>query len=207
MIIACPACGARFQYNEERFAGVYSKHFKCTKCSAAFEFLNPSSGKDDRVVSPRGNKNTGEASPGGRQAGFGSEANSASTSHIAWPGEAGYDAGAGQRGAGKAFVPQNRSEIRLVFLTGPNASMALSLMNPETIIGRDEGDIATMDPETSRRHARIEILGDGTVWLSDLGSKNGTLTNGRPIAGRVQLADRQEFMCGKSAFMLRFGGG
>jgi pSer/pThr/pTyr-binding forkhead associated (FHA) protein len=59
-----------------------------------------------------------------------------------------------------------------------------------------------MDPETSRRHAMIEIMDDGTVWLSDLGSTNGTVTNGAPITVKSRLIDRQEFSCGKSAFML-----
>jgi pSer/pThr/pTyr-binding forkhead associated (FHA) protein len=78
----------------------------------------------------------------------------------------------------------------------------MELTNPQTVIGRDEGDIMTMDPETSRLHAMIEIMCDGTVWLSDLGSTNGTVTNGVPVTDKAQLEDRQEFSCGKSAFML-----
>jgi hypothetical protein len=99
-------------------------------------------------------------------------------------------------------LPQAGYGIRLVFLTGPNSSTTLELTNFRTIIGRDEGDIVTMDPETSKRHAMIEIMDDGTVWLSDLGSTNGTVTNGAPITVKSRLADRQEFSCGKSAFML-----
>ena len=43
---------------------------------------------------------------------------------------------------------------------------------------------------------------DGTVWLEDLGSTNGTTTEGQPLNGQVQLHDRQEFTCGQSTFML-----
>jgi pSer/pThr/pTyr-binding forkhead associated (FHA) protein len=80
--------------------------------------------------------------------------------------------------------------------------LAIELASSRTIIGRDEGDIMTMDPETSKRHAMIEIMNDGTVWITDLGSTNGTIIDGLPIASTAQLHDRQEFTCGKSAFMI-----
>jgi pSer/pThr/pTyr-binding forkhead associated (FHA) protein len=81
--------------------------------------------------------------------------------------------------------------------------MSLELAGPRAVIGRDEGDVITKDPETSKRHAMIEIMEDGTAWLSDLGSRNGTFTQGAPVLDRTQLMDCQEFTCGKSAFMLR----
>jgi pSer/pThr/pTyr-binding forkhead associated (FHA) protein len=62
--------------------------------------------------------------------------------------------------------------------------------------------VITRDPETSRRHAAIDIHADGTVWLTDLGSTNGTFVDGVQIFGTIQLVDRQEFTCGKSTFML-----
>jgi adenylate cyclase len=83
--------------------------------------------------------------------------------------------------------------------------MAIGLINPETSIGRDSGDIATLDPETSSRHAVVEVAEDGSVWLIDCGSRNGTFTEGNAIDGRTQLSDRQEFTCGNSGFMLVIG--
>jgi len=59
-----------------------------------------------------------------------------------------------------------------------------------------------MDPETSKRHAMIEIMNDGTVWVTDLGSTNGTIIDGVQIASTAQLRDRQEFTCGNSTFMI-----
>ena len=52
------------------------------------------------------------------------------------------------------------------------------------------------------RHATLDIHTDGTVWLTDLGSTNGTFVEGIQIFGMIQLVDRQEFTCGKSTFML-----
>ena len=71
-----------------------------------------------------------------------------------------------------------------------------------TVIGREEGDVIINDPEISRKHARIEIHTDGTAWIADLGSTNGTETTGRSSPNPPELLDRQEFTCGRSTFML-----
>jgi S-DNA-T family DNA segregation ATPase FtsK/SpoIIIE len=90
----------------------------------------------------------------------------------------------------------------LAFLTGPQASTVRVLASAVTIIGREEGDVIINDPEISRKHARIEIHADATVWLTDLGSTNGTVTDGKVVEGPTPLLDRQEFSCGRSTFML-----
>jgi hypothetical protein len=97
--------------------------------------------------------------------------------------------------------PKKR-KVSLAFLTGPKSSSAIDLANSRTVIGREEGDIMTMDPETSKRHAMIEIMNDGAVWITDLGSTNGTIIDGLPIISTAQLKNRQEFTCGKSTFMI-----
>jgi S-DNA-T family DNA segregation ATPase FtsK/SpoIIIE len=104
-------------------------------------------------------------------------------------------------GLGEAAIPPG-IRYSLAFLTGPQASTVRPLSSAVTVIGREEGDVIINDPETSRRHARIEIHADGTVWLSDLDSTNGTLTDGRLIDKPTQLFDRQEFTCGKNTFMV-----
>jgi predicted Zn finger-like uncharacterized protein len=164
MIIVCPACSGRFQYDDTRFEGVASKHFRCTKCSNVFELANPL----ESSTSPRQGPRTQT----------------------------------GDRPRADRAPLATRCGMRLVCLTGPRASTSLELTKPRTVIGRDEGDVITKDPETSKRHAMIEVMEDGTAWLSDLGSRNGTFTQGTPVAGKVQLSDRQEFTCGRSAFML-----
>src|SRR6266850_713077 len=56
-------------------------------------------------------------------------------------------------------------------------------------IGRTpENDLVIEDPSLSRRHALIENF-DGRYNLSDCGSSNGTLVNGRPVTGMIELAD------------------
>jgi len=56
-------------------------------------------------------------------------------------------------------------------------------------IGRDAGnDVVINDDAASARHAVVE-LNDGTWWVSDQGSTNGTLLNGGRIARPERLRD------------------
>lgn len=59
----------------------------------------------------------------------------------------------------------------------------LSLAGGENIVGRDaNAQICIDDPTVSRRHARILVTTAGAL-LDDLGSKNGTTIDGRPVSG------------------------
>jgi hypothetical protein len=107
----------------------------------------------------------------------------------------------GDAGIGDAGLPQG-FRFSLAFLSGPHASTVMLLSQARILIGREEGDIVTMDPESSRRHAMVEIQRDGTAWITDLNSTNGVFVDGTLITGRVQLLDRTEFMCGRSTFMM-----
>lgn len=53
MIVVCPACQARFQYDEQRFDGVPKKRFKCPKCAHVFEVANPAMTSPFRTPPPR----------------------------------------------------------------------------------------------------------------------------------------------------------
>jgi len=178
MIVICPSCTARFQYADSRFQGAKSKRFQCPKCATMFEVLNPFTDEvPPTPVDPLTPKPTETTSRRQR------------------------DAMLVAAGMGDTAMPPGM-RFSLAFLTGPQASTVRPLTSPVTVIGREEGDVIIHDPETSRRHARIEIHADGTAWLSDLGSTNGTVTEGRTIDGPTQLSDRQEFSCGRSTFML-----
>lgn len=184
MIVTCPTCSARFQYDEARFHSASSKRFRCPKCSAEFEVANPSLASQGMAIPP--SPIPPPAAPMAQT--------TTRRDRSAMLAAAGLVGDAAGMPPGKRFT--------LAFLSGPYASTVRVLEKPTTVIGREEGEILTMDPETSRRHAQIEINPDAEVWLSDLGSTNGTSVEGQLIDGRVQLMDRQEFTCGKSTFML-----
>ena len=60
----------------------------------------------------------------------------------------------------------------------------------EILIGRATScDLVLADRYLSRQHARIVRCGDGWA-IEDLGSRNGTLLNGRPVDAQTELAPR-----------------
>jgi hypothetical protein len=71
----------------------------------------------------------------------------------------------------------------------------------DTLIGRsDECHITLFDPLISRRHARIQVLGNRAV-LEDLGSRNGCRVNERPIRGCHTLVSGDRIRIGKHEFV------
>jgi predicted Zn finger-like uncharacterized protein len=199
MIVVCPACQARFQYDDSRFGAAPMKRFKCPKCAHVFEVFNPVLAAADpletlsRPLPP-------EPGPDGPTP-------PAPPPFQAVPPPALTTA---RRDRESMLVAAGLQEpgmppglrFSLAFLSGPQASTVQVLERPIINIGREDGDVITRDPETSRRHAVLEIHGDGTVWVQDLNSTNGTLVDGERISGPVQLQSQQEFTCGNSTFML-----
>ncbi|HQC64945.1 MAG TPA: FHA domain-containing protein, partial [Anaerolineaceae bacterium] len=60
------------------------------------------------------------------------------------------------------------------------------------LIGRDAAcDVVIPDRQVSRQHARITKTG-AVVMLEDLGSKNGTYLNGKPLTEPKQLTEADE---------------
>ena len=202
MIVVCVACQARFQYDETRFGEVRSKRFKCPKCSHIFEVQNPIPALPPEPT--LSNLLTGPLD----QPQNGPQVRPQDAPTPPLPPSAAQTTAKRDREAMLAAAGLQVTGLppglrfSLAFLSGPQASTVQVLENPRTIIGREEGDVITQDPETSRRHALVEIHRDGTVWISDQQSTNGTLVNGERITEPVQLSSQQEFTCGNSTFML-----
>ncbi len=53
MIIQCPSCLARYNYDDTRFAGVAKKKIRCTRCTAVFEIQNPAAGASLSSTAPK----------------------------------------------------------------------------------------------------------------------------------------------------------
>jgi predicted Zn finger-like uncharacterized protein len=200
MIVVCPACQARFQYDDTRFGLVQVKRFKCPKCHHIFEVVNPAPARhplDGTLSHPISAPTPVPSLPMPEN-----EPTPPAPLHTALT-TAKRDRDSMLVAAGLQ-VPGMPPGLKfsLAFLSGPQASTVQVLEQPQTVIGREEGDVITRDPETSRRHALLEIHLDGTVWISDHQSTNGTQVNGERITGPVQLSSQQEFTCGNSTFML-----
>jgi hypothetical protein len=78
--------------------------------------------------------------------------------------------------------------VQRTIAQGPRLGERLPLRSL-SVIGRDAGnDVVIGDDAVSARHAVVE-LNDGTWWVSDQGSTNGTLLNGSRIARPERLRD------------------
>jgi len=75
---------------------------------------------------------------------------------------------------------------------------------PLTIGRRSDNDIALLDLEVSRRHARIDYVAP-QYYISDLGSTNGTRVNGRPVDGRWPLRSGDIIEVGTTRLRFRMG--
>jgi hypothetical protein len=81
---------------------------------------------------------------------------------------------------------------------GPRVGERLPL-RAVSALGRDAGnDVVINDEAASARHAVIE-LSDGSWWIEDEGSTNGTLLNGSRVARRERLRDGDVLDIGRIA--------
>ena len=201
MIVVCPACQARFQYDEQRFEGVPKKRFKCPKCAHVFEIANPN------LTSPVPDATTALPDLPGSEIPL----TTALRSPYLDPAHQGRTTQRSDRetmlaSAGMGSDPASLMPAGLRFsvaiVAGPQASSVHPLEKPFNTVGREEGEVISKDPEVSRRHAALEVRRDGTVWLSDLQSTNGTFVGGQRLERTIQLSHQDEFTCGNSTFML-----
>lgn len=78
-------------------------------------------------------------------------------------------------------------EWALVAYAGAALGRVFPLQMGDVLVGRaPESGITILDGEVSRHHAQIQVA-PGRVQVVDLGSTNGTLVNGEPIRGPVEL--------------------
>lgn len=73
---------------------------------------------------------------------------------------------------------------------------------PITIGRAPTATLVVPDAQVSRLHARID-LSQGVLSVRDLGSRNGTLVNARPIEGSVALAVGDEIDIGFTRIVYR----
>ncbi len=93
----------------------------------------------------------------------------------------------------------------LKVIGGPNSGAEFS-MQPENeyVIGMDPEvcDIVFQDTSVSRQHAKIFIEKDHLCWIEDLGSRNGTLIEGRKITKKEPLPTNAILALGTTLFVV-----
>jgi predicted Zn finger-like uncharacterized protein len=188
VIIECPSCHSKYQYDEERFERKASKKIKCARCQEIFEIHNPAfapkaaplvevadstfKSKPEPVRAARPVQDTTEQSP------------IPSTDRTEVP----------------LQLPIGK-RLSLAILDGPDAGSVYRIEKPKVTIGRANADLTLNDSEASRHHAALEIR-ESAIKLLDLGSTNGTLLGGSKVLEPTEIGDKAEFQVGATTLML-----
>jgi predicted Zn finger-like uncharacterized protein len=187
VIIECPSCHSKYQYDEERFERKPSKKIKCAKCQNVFDIHNPAFAPKAAPAAPAMDRTfTGKTERPKVPA------DTTEQSPLPSP-----------RDTGKSEplkLPVGR-RLSLAVLDGPDAGTVYRIEKPRISIGRANADLTLNDTEASRLHAAIEVR-DTLMMLSDLGSTNGTLIGGEKIIGATEINDKTEFQVGATTLML-----
>jgi pSer/pThr/pTyr-binding forkhead associated (FHA) protein len=84
----------------------------------------------------------------------------------------------------------------LLVKRGPNAGSTFLLGRDATTVGRSpESDVFLDDVTVSRKHALLERREDGSFFVRDVGSLNGTYVNGEQV-DETKLASSDEVQIG-----------
>jgi predicted Zn finger-like uncharacterized protein len=205
MIITCPNCQSRYKFDEARLADRPKVKTRCSKCGGTIEIENPMLGA---FTLPPGNMSPA-AEPAPTTPAQPSQ-NPIDTQRnvpiVRGPLSRG---GEGEMGsatitgrdlhkAGAIELPKDK-RFSLAVIQGAATGQIYSITKTRTTMGRSGADINLDDPEASRQHAALEILGE-TAILRDLGSTNGTFVDIDRI-DQHQLTNQMEFRIGSHVLM------
>ena len=87
----------------------------------------------------------------------------------------------------------------LAVIQGAATGQIYQITKTRTTMGRSGADINLDDPEASRQHAMLEVIGDHAI-VRDLGSTNGTFVDLERIEQQV-LNNHMEFRIGSHVLM------
>lgn len=74
-------------------------------------------------------------------------------------------------------------KVSLVVATGAHQGKAIPIVGPQFVIGRDQGcHLRPASQAVSKQHCAV-LVRDGKVYVSDLGSTNGTVVNEATLKG------------------------
>lgn len=189
MIIECPACHSKYNYDEERFERRPSKKIKCARCQGVFEIHNPAFAPRAVVAAEVGESTYASKQELTREASL-PQVNTTDESPIPQ----------GGKGETPLQLPSGK-RLSLAILDGPDAGSVFRIDKPRVTIGRSNADLTLNDSEASRQHALLEVR-DSVYMLSDMGSTNGTLVDGTRIDGTMEISDKSEFQVGSTTLML-----
>jgi predicted Zn finger-like uncharacterized protein len=196
MIVVCPSCQARYKFDEAKLGDRPKARTKCAKCGGSIEIENPQAG----TLPPSAVPLASPAAP--RSAEPADLPHGEPTAQRPRPvldDSAGTITGRDLHRAGMIELPKDK-RFSLAVIQGSATGQIFPIGKSRTSIGRSGQDVNLEDPEASRQHAVLEILGE-TAILRDLDSTNGTFLDLERIQGQVVLTNQMEFRIGTHVLM------
>jgi predicted Zn finger-like uncharacterized protein len=194
MIVACPSCQSRYKFDESKLGDRPKVKTRCSKCGGTIEIENPLLGAstmppDEPAPPPPPPR------PGPTES---TRQTPVQPPALKLAEGSATIVGAEAHRMGLLQLPKDR-RFSLAVIQGAATGQIFPVSKTRTVIGRSGADINLDDPESSRQHAALEIVGDVAI-LRDLGSTNGTFIDLDRIE-QHQLSNQQEFRIGSHVLM------
>ena len=195
MIIVCPSCQSRYKFDESKLGERQKAKTKCAKCGNSIEIENPAMADMTLPPTPLPGKAASPAAPA--PASRPPEDDTKRRRQEETPGT-GTITGKDLHKAGVVELPKDK-RFSLAVIQGAATGQIFQVTKVRTVLGRSGADINLDDPEASRQHAAVDILGDHAI-VRDLGSTNGTFVELERIEQKV-LNNQNEFRIGSHVLM------
>lgn len=184
--VACPNCQTKYRFDESQLGGKSRVVAKCKKCGGAIDI-----GLAEATLT--------ETREGAGGAPARKQDTTARVQRLRSDEAMGEETVTGQRIAEVVELPPDK-KYSLAVLQGKASGQIFHINKVRTTVGRADCDIVLDDPECSRKHATLEVLGSRVV-VTDLESTNGTYVAGARI-DRAELENHNEFRIGEHVMML-----
>ena len=210
MIIVCPSCQARYKFDESKLGNRPRARTKCAKCGGSIDIENPMlaamtlppgtmaptpPGDATPPATPPAHDTAPSAAPTGAPATGQSPALPDNIKRERGPGTI---TGRDLHKMGLVELPKDK-RFSLAVIQGAATGQIYQITKTRTTMGRSGADINLDDPEASRQHAMLEVIGDHAI-VRDLGSTNGTFVDLERIEQQV-LNNHMEFRIGSHVLM------
>ena len=194
MIIVCPSCQARYKFDEGKLGERPRAKTKCAKCGGSIEIENPLMAA---MTLPPGS--LPPEPPPAPAPPPPTVPRDVRTKPSPVPDVGGGTiTGKDLHKMGALELPKDK-RFSLAIIQGGATGQIHQITKSRTTIGRSGADINLDDPEASRQHATVEVLGDHAI-LRDLGSTNGTFIELERVEQEV-LNNHTEFRIGSHVLM------
>lgn len=196
MIIVCPNCQSRYKFDEGKLGDRPKAKTRCSKCGSAIEIENPLL---SAVTLPPGSMAPQAPPPEAATPAPDEGHKKTAAMKVGVPEIAGSTiTGKDLHQLGIVELPKDK-RFSLAVIQGAATGQIFQVTKTRTSLGRSGADINLDDPEASRQHAIVEILGEHAI-LRDLGSTNGTYVELERIEQQV-LSNHMEFRIGSHVLM------